>query len=287
VCAYAEAAAGYEFESFSVYGDLGDLPPYAMLHANANQLKDSPVLRIGPMGVPVGMQHPEITAAHAIALEEQLPGQTYAGLVRGAFLDQIGEVPASLARLEEAVAVIRQRTAERGICMPICLGGFGPKLLSLAGRLAVDGVKLGGSTNPNLAIKAREAIGNSSTEIVLGAVSVIDPNRKAARCLARHEVAKYLRVVGHLDTTLDEESAASLATFNTRFDNGDPQASDAISDLLLDKFALAGTPQDALAALESMHGKVDRFEFGTPHGLANRAEAVRYIGKTIIKELRN
>jgi 5,10-methylenetetrahydromethanopterin reductase len=281
----AEAAAPYTYDSFSVYGDLGDLPPYAVLHAVADVLKGSRVRSIGPMGVPVGMQHQEVIGMHALALEEQLPGQSYIGLVRGAFLESIGEKPASLATLENTVTSLRTKFKDAGENIPIYVGGFGQRVLGLAGRLAVEGVKLGGSTNPVLAEKARQTINNSNTRIVLGAVSVIDPDRKAARQLARREVAKYLDVVGSLDITLDPDELSSLTGFVERFRTGEPEASDAISDSLLDKFAIAGTPEDALEAVARMNGVVDRFEFGTPHGLHDRASAIHYIGQSIVNEL--
>jgi 5,10-methylenetetrahydromethanopterin reductase len=281
----AEAAAPYAYDSFSVYGDLGDLPPYAVLHAVADTLKGSRVRSVGPMGVPVGMQHQEVISMHALALEEQLPDQSYVGLVRGAFLESIGEKPASLATLENTVTSLRTRFEERGENIPVYLGGFGQRVLGLAGRLAVEGVKLGGSTNPVLAEKAKQTIDNLHTKIVLGAVSVIDPDRKAARQLARREVAKYLDVVGSLDTTLDPDQLSSLTDFVERFRAGDPGASDAVSDSLLDKFAIAGTPEDAIAAVTRMNGVVDRFEFGTPHGLHDRASAIHYIGQSIVNEL--
>jgi 5,10-methylenetetrahydromethanopterin reductase len=285
VRASAEAAASYAFASFSVYGDLYDLPPYAVLPAAADALRGTAVQHIGPLGVSVGMQHPEVIAAHAIALEEQLPGQSSIGLVRGAFLESIGERPASLSRVEETIAYIRHRFG--GQTPPIYIGGYGPNILALAGRLAVDGVKLGGSTNPDLATHAAAAIHNPHVEIVLGAVSVIDPDRKAARTLARSEVAKYLAIVGELDPTIQGDDLESLRQFKDRFQAGDPFAADAISDGLLDRFALAGTADDALAALEHMDGKAGRFEFGTPHGLGSRPEAIRYIGEAILKELRD
>jgi 5,10-methylenetetrahydromethanopterin reductase len=283
VRASAEAAASYAFASFSVYGDLYDLPPYAVLPTAADALRGTPVQHIGPLGVPVGMQHPEVIAAHAIALEEQLPGQSSIGLVRGAFLESIGERPASLRRLEETIAYIRHRF--EGQTPPIYIGGYGPRILALAGSLAVDGVKLGGSTNPDLAVHAAAAIHNPQVEIVLGAVSVIDPDRKAARTLARSEVAKYLAIVGELDPTIQGDDLQSLRQFTDRFKVGDPYAADAISDGLLDKFALAGTADDALAALEKMNGKAGRFEFGTPHGLGIRPEAIHYIGAAIANVL--
>jgi 5,10-methylenetetrahydromethanopterin reductase len=155
----------------------------------------------------------------------------------------------------------------------------------MAGRLAVNGVKLGGSTNPGLAAHAAAAIQNPRVEIVLGAVSVIDPDRKAARTLARSEVAKYLAIVGVLDPTIQGDELASLQRFLERFKAGDPKAGEAISDALLDRFALAGTADDALAALERMDGKAGRFEFGTPHGLGTRPEAIRYIGEAIVNAL--
>jgi 5,10-methylenetetrahydromethanopterin reductase len=281
--ASAQAVAEYNFDSFSVYGDLGDLPPYAVLHAIADILRNSNIKNIGPMGVPVGLQHPEVISLHAVALEEQLPGQTSLGLVRGAFFTTIGEEPATLARLNQTIRYSRQTFAQRGVDIPLYLGGFGPKLLGLAKELDIRGVKLGGSANPDLARRAKELSGG--LEIILGSVTVIDPDRKAARQLARTEVAKYLNVVGSLDSTLNGDELASLRDFEQRFKIGDTAASDSISDALLDKFALAGTSEDAMVAIERMGEYADRFEFGTPHGLGDRPTSIRYIGETIVKQL--
>lgn len=284
VRASAEAAAPYAFDSFSVYGDLGDLPPYGVLHASADVLRDTPIRHIGPLGVPVGLLHPEVIATHAMVLEEQLPGQSSLGLVRGAFLEAIGERPAPLHRLSETIRYIRQRFGN--VPVPsLYVGGFGQNILALAGHLAVAGVKLGGSANPALAARSATLINNPAVEIVLGAVSVIDPDRQAARTLARSEVAKYLAVVGQLDPTLDDDERESLQQFLERFQAADPRAGEAISDALLDRFALAGTADDALEALEKMTGKAARFEFGTPQGLGARVDAIRYLGEAIVKEL--
>lgn len=280
----ANNAGYYPFDSFSVYGDLGDLPPYSVLSASADLLEGSGVKNIGPMGVPVGMQHPEVIATSALALDEQLPGQTSIGLVRGAFLEQIGAQPATLAQMEATVDHIRKRFEQEGREVPpIYIGTFGPKLLEMAGRLGVAGIKLGGSANPDLAIWARRQIRNPDVDIVLGAVSVIDHDREAARALARREVAKYLDVVGPLDPTLTADERGAVDEFIARFRQGDPDAASSITDAVLDKFALAGTPEDALAALERMNGSVDRFEFGTPHGLGARPEAIHTIGETVLR----
>ena len=280
----ARATAAFPFDSFSVYGDLGDLPPYAVLHASAAILRDSPVRNVGPMGVPVGLQHPEVIATHALALAEQLPGRTSIGLVRGAFMDTINQKPATLQALNEAVTYIMSRCATLPEAPPVYLGGFGPKLLSMAGELAVDGVKLGGSANPALAHHASKMINNTETSIVLGAVSVIDEDRVAARALARRHVAKYLAVVGALDPTLNEDDRDSLSAFMHAYHESPRDAHARISDSLLDMFAMAGTPDDALRRLNEMDGIVDRFEFGTPHGLGRRADAITLIGQSILQQ---
>lgn len=283
----AKAARDYDFDSFSVYGDLGDLPPYAVLHASADLLRDSNIKHIGPMGVPAGMLHPDVVAVHAAALEEQLPDQTFIGLVRGAFLEQINAKPARLELMASAVEHIKSVLADREIDPPIYIGGFGPKILALAGELGIKGVKLGGTANPALADKARQAIDNPDVEIILGAVSVIDHQRKPARELARREVAKYLNVVGAYDPTLDADEIESLEKFKTVFAAGDPDAHKKISDSLLDKFAIAGTPSDAHTMLDRMDGMVDRFEFGTPHGRGNRSRAIKSIGEEIVNTRRS
>lgn len=279
----AQAASEYSFDSFSVYGDLGELPPYAMLHSVADELRRSNISHIGPMGLAAGLYNPEIVAGDAAAFEEKMPGKTYLGIVRGAFLEKINQRPASLDYVDDFVRQTRNKLQQRGIDVPIYLGGFGPRILALAGRIDAAAVKLGGTANPELARIAAFRVNNPETRITLGSVSVIDVDRKAARSLARREVAKYLHVVGHLDPTLDADEKQSLAAFSLRYRQGDRLASDDISESLLDKFALAGTPEDALAALGRMDGHVDRFEFGTPHGLTDRPTAVRYIGESIVK----
>lgn len=265
---------------------FGDLPPYHALGRNADVLSDSSIKHIGPMGVPVGLKSPADVALSAVLLEAQLPGQTFVGLVRGAFLDQIGKRPAPLAQVEETIRRVRGRAAQDGVEIPIYVGGFGPKILAMAGALSVSGVKLGGSTNPELAKIARERIGNPDVKLVMGAVSVIDEDRELARKRARREVAKYLAIVGNHDVTLDGDDQSSLRLFNMRFQAGSPKdAALAISDSLLDKFAIAGTPDDALEMLSRLDGLVDRFEFGPPHGLNDRPAAIDYIAETVLSQM--
>jgi 5,10-methylenetetrahydromethanopterin reductase len=283
VLAYADVASGYKFDSLAPYGDLGDMPPYRVLRLMTKVLQNSKIPRIGPMGVPIGRMRPEAIANSAVQLEQNLPGRTFVGLVRGAFLESIGKHPASLARMEETIKQVRATSRRHGHEIPVYVGGYGPKILKLAGSLSVEGVKLGGSTNPNLAEFAREAVNNDAVKIVMGAVSVIDNDRRSARTRARFEVAKYLEVVGGFDSTLNEDEQASLQQFMLRQATGDPVAYASISGSLLDKFAVAGTPDDAISMLNDLQGTVDRFEFGTPHGIDGGPAGVRFIAENILE----
>jgi 5,10-methylenetetrahydromethanopterin reductase len=282
----AAAAGTIGFDSFSVYGDLGDLPAYTGLQIAADHLLESAIPAVGPMGVTPAIEDPLSIAYSALHLDKLLPGRTYIGLVRGALLESIGKKPASLADIEQSVLQIRSLFEKRDRELPpIYLGGFGEKLHELAVNVGARAIKLGGSASVELAKVIKQRINSSDIKLVLGAVSVVDNDRNYARDLARREAAKYIAVVGPHDTTLDEDAKASLLKFCKIYAAGHPYAHRSISDSLLDKFSIAGTPEDAIERIVSMEGVVDRFEIGTPHGIGSRIEAIRFINKTVIAEL--
>lgn len=279
----ARVVSEYEFGSFSMYGDLGDLPPYAGLHSIASVVRGTKLGSIGPMAVPVALMHPDVIASHALALEQQAPGQTHVGLVRGAFHEKIGLRPGTLSDISYAVSRLEDNFEKDGVEIPIYIGGFGPRILKQAKDLGVCGVKIGGSANAELAKAVRNQLGDGQ-RLVMGSVSVMNRDRRLARELARIEVAKYLNVVGFLDQTLDPYMIDNLTQFAFRYQIGDSLAHKYISDELLDKFAVAGTPEDVIERLDELDGLVDLFELGTPHGLGMRGEAIRLIGDTVLKD---
>jgi 5,10-methylenetetrahydromethanopterin reductase len=126
------------------------------------------------------------------------------------------------------------------------IGTWKPRMAALAGEMA-DEVKIGGSANPEMVKLMREYIGNDDVRVVVGAVTVVDENGDAARARAADEVRMYLDVVGGLDPTLGLSA-------------GDP--------VPLDRFVLAGTPEEVAAhsqrLLDAGAGRVD----GTPQGLS-------------------
>ena len=211
-------------------------------------------VRVGPAALNPSTLHPVELAGQAAALDLASGGRAYLGLVAGAWL--------------EAVEIIRRLHAgdrsgfagdlftlapDAGLeyvpvrnRMPLMIGTWKPRMAALAGETA-DEVKIGGCANPEMVRLMREWIGNDDVGIVVGAVTVVDEDGRAARARAAEEVAMYLDVVGGLDPTLE------LAP-------GDP--------VPLDRFVIAGTPEDVAAhAQRLLDAGAKRVEFGTPQGL--------------------
>jgi 5,10-methylenetetrahydromethanopterin reductase len=258
-------------------------------------------------------------AANTALLNATAPGGAYLGVVRGAWLDAHGvtEPAPPLTAIREAAEIIRLLLAGKSggyageiyqiadhvrapyplpnSPIPLMIGTWGPKLCALAGEIA-DEVKVGGSANPDIVpiIQQRIAAGERKAEraigtvgVVLGAVSVVDEDRQAARAQARREVALYLPVVAALDPTLSVEPEL-LARIETHVNRGEPESAAAlISDDLLDRFALAGDPADLVAHCEAIFATgASRIEFGTPHGLPPET-GIRLLGEKVLPVLQS
>jgi 5,10-methylenetetrahydromethanopterin reductase len=226
-------------------------------------------VRIGPAALNPSTLHPVELAGQAAALDLASGGRAYLGLVAGAWLDRLGlDERRPVQRMREAIEIVRRlhsgdRSGFAGELftlapgagleyvparnrMPLMIGTWKPRMAALAGETA-DEVKIGGCANPEMVRLMREWIGNDDVGIVVGAVTVVDEDSRAARARAAEEVAMYLEVVGGLDPTLD------LAP-------GDP--------VPLDRFVIAGTPEEVAAHAEQLlDAGAKRVEFGTPQGL--------------------
>jgi 5,10-methylenetetrahydromethanopterin reductase len=188
--------------------------------------------------------------------------------VAGSWLDRLGladERP--LTRLREAVEVIRRLLArdtsgfegERftlapgaGLAceplrpkVPLMIGTWRERTARWAATVA-DEVKIGGCANPDMVSLMRGWLGPDGPRIVVGAVTVVDRDGAAARHRAAEVVRPYLDVVGELDPTLEMRAGQAPP---------------------LEKFALAGTPDDiVLHARSLLEAGAHRVEFGTPQG---------------------
>lgn len=314
--ALAKLANQYAFDAVSVYCDLPYQPSYGPLLLMAPHITKA---RLGPAGIPPSRMHPIDIAAQTALLADLAAGGVYIGLVRGGWLADHGirELTPAITAIREAVDIIRlllagesagykgrvfsiaehvrapwPQPSER---IPLQIGTWSEKLAGLAGEIA-DEVKIGGSTNPDVipliadyiaAGEARAGRERGAVNLVIGAVSVVDDDREAARWMARKAVSLYMPIVSGLDPTLsiDPELMARVeALVQARDDYG---AARLISDDILDRFAFAGDPADIIESCARLYDAgAQRIELGTPHGLRQSASGICLLGERVIPALR-
>jgi 5,10-methylenetetrahydromethanopterin reductase len=288
-------AEQYRFDVLTVFSDLMYQPAIVPLLVAA---LNSTRIRLGPACLNPFTLHPVEIAGQIASLDLASRGRAYLGLARGAWLDAAGITQARPVRaLREAAEIVRillagdprgykgeifsmapGTTLKYEICrpsVPLLIGTWSPKTAALAGEIA-DEVKIGGSTNPSMVRRMREMVevgtkraGRSPEDvaIVVGAVTVVAEDGAAARRLARSAVAMYLDVVGRLDPT------SPLPTGSV------------ISDDVLDRFAMAGTPEQVAQQVNALYeAGAHRVEFGSPHGLTEEA-GIRLLGEQVLPRL--
>lgn len=306
--ALAEIADRYAFDVVSVYNDLLYQPALGPLLWMAPLLRQA---RLGPAAVNPYTTHPLEIAGQTALLDLATDGRAYLGLARGAWLDRIGlKQRRPVQTLREAALLVRHLLARRAeafrgdvFChpanaalryatrrprVPITIGTWGRATARMAGEVA-DEVKIGGSASPLMVNALRPSIREGSQRagrsddavgICLGAVTVVDHDRQAARALARREAAMYVPVVAELDPATDPEWLARVRAASARGDS-ESIARD-LSDAVLDRFAFAGAPDDLVRQVETIASAGGtRVEFGTPLGL-DASAALRLLGEQVL-----
>ncbi|HET9410541.1 MAG TPA: LLM class flavin-dependent oxidoreductase [Candidatus Dormibacteraeota bacterium] len=271
------------FDVVTAFGDAGYLPPLVVLMQVAAATSR---VRLGPSCLNPYTTHPVEMASQIAALAQASGGRAYLGLAKGAWLDSIGVAqPRPVRKLREAAAVVDlllrgDEVGYRGEVftvapgfrllqplparrVPLLIGAWGPRTVALAGEIA-DELKVGGSANPDLVAVMRERLGNGSTPIVFGAVTVVDHDGRAARERARQAVAMYFDVVGRHDPTVD--------------------VANGLTEDLLDRFVLAGTPKEIARQVRRLvDAGVARVEFGAPFGL-DLMGGLELLGREVLPE---
>ena len=125
-----------------------------------------------------------------------------------------------------------------------------------------------------------------SVNIVIGAVSVVDEDREAARWVARKAVSLYMPIVSRLDPTLAIEPAL-MARVQAHVNAREAEAAARlIPDDILDRFIFAGNPADIIEHCARLYDAgAQRIELGTPHGVNQAASGIRLIGEQVIPAL--
>lgn len=313
--ALAQLVNQYAFDAVSVYCDAPYHPSYGPLLLMAPHIKRA---RVGPSGIAPSRMHPLDIAAQTALLADLTAGGVYIGLVRGGWLAEHGirELDPPIRAVREAIDIIRKLLAGESAgyngrvyqiaehvrapyplpnaAIPLQIGTWGRKLAALAGEVA-DEVKIGGSANPDvipliadyIAVgEARAGRPRGGVKIVIGAVSVVDEDREAARWMARKAVSLYLPIVSKLDATLEIDPEL-MARVQELVNAGDEDgAAQLIPDAILDRFIFAGSPADIIEHCGRLYDAgAQRIELGTPHGVSEAASGIRLIGELVIPAL--
>ena len=294
--AYAELARLAEdagFDVVTVYNDLWFQPALPALLEIARETRQ---VRVGPSCLNPFTVHPVELAGQVATLDLASGGRAFLGLAAGAWLGELGvDQRHPVTAIREAWEIVSRLLAGdrngftgsvfslpagQGLAyaterpaVPLLVGTWSPRLTAFAAERA-DELKLGGSASSDLVRLTRGRLGPEGRRvgIVAGAVCVVDLDGEQAREHARRQVAMYVDVVAGFDPTLDfdPELRSALAA---RVRAGDEAgAARLISDDLLDRFAFAGTPRQVAEHAEAvLAAGALRVDFGTPHGLVERA----------------
>lgn len=212
-------------------------------------------IRIGPWVTNPVTRHPLVTANAMAALADLSAGRAFLGIgVGDGAVRTLGEPPATLARLGNAVALVRSHLESRpqsgGDPVPIYWAASGPRSTREGGRLG-DGVIVSGWIVPDMLRAAVAAIAEGTqrggrdpvlrifnTALAIdddGALAVSQAKPYVARALARASSAK---VPGW--------SADDVERFRKAYDYGkhfrtDHELARLVPDHLVSKKAIAGT----------------------------------------------
>ena len=248
-------------------------------------------------------RHPSVLASAYATLDEMAPGRFAVGIGLGdSSLETMGRKQARLADFEEAVAQMRavieggEAALESGNIrlnfsqnrkIPFYVAASGPKMLELSGRVA-DGVIILVGVDSGALEKAvaRVAAGAESAGRKLSDIHLVlwVPCAVSEQPGAKDAVKAHVaRVIAHpLPFSLDHREQKVLDDIRQAYNyyqHMDQRASQArvIPDWLVDKFAIAGGPDECRAKVEELRRSAVQQVAIIPYdvGGADRGETLR------------
>jgi len=271
--------------------------------------------QIGPCVTSPPGRHIALTANAICSLDELSGGRAMLGLGAGdtpVYL--LGRTQAKLADLRAAVTLCRAffrqgaATYEGKLLqsnwnrphIPVLLAGDGPKALELAGEVA-DGAVVGSGLSVEVVEWAVENVrrgvakaGPKPGEVSLwvdGICNIAD-TRAEAREIARRRI--HIRINHNFRfgfNAMPPQRLAECQRYRREYNEDDvgpgSHNADLITDYMLDRFSIAGTPDECLQrflALKALN--ITGFISATPFGQQTRRTFIRRLGKEILPHLR-
>jgi 5,10-methylenetetrahydromethanopterin reductase len=262
---------------------MNNVDPY---QAMALCAKETNKIRFGTAVTNMVYRDPSITANSFATLNEISEGRAIIGLGTGdGPVYSLGRTATKLAQFENGLRTIRDLLHDRGIDVPqgkeraggnvklkagkrpvpIYISAEGPKTLRVAGRTC-DGVILGTGFDKSVTEWARQRIAEGTQDagrrleqidIMPAGMIVVDQDGDLARRRVRSRMAN--RAHHNFRFTMEtvpEGEAAGVKRFMNHFDISKPIEEridpSYVTDYLLERFTIAGTPQECIAKVKRL-----------------------------------
>jgi len=280
----AKRAEELGFEAiFFADSQMGNVDPYQVMAMCAVQTKK---IRLGTAVTNMVYRDPTITANSFATLNEISQGRAVIGLGTGdGPVYTLGRTATKLVDFEKGLRTIRDLLHDRGIDVPegkeraggnvqlkvgkrpvpIYISAEGPKTLLVAGRTC-DGVILGTGFDKQVTDWARQRINEGATDagrtleeidIMPAGMIVVDDDGDLARRRVRSRMAN--RAHHNFRFTMEtvpEGEAADVKRFMDNFDISKPIEErinpDFVTDYLLERFTIAGTPEECIVKVRRL-----------------------------------
>jgi 5,10-methylenetetrahydromethanopterin reductase len=245
---------------------------------------------LGPMVTNPYSRHPAVTAAAIASVQELSAGRAFLGIGVGAGLEPLGiDYPRPARTLRASVVAIRallagERVTQDGtvfrlegarlLCppsstVPISIGTRSPAVMRLAGELAEIALVGARYLSPALADQYRAWLAEGANRVGRDAGSIevaprmtlcVSRDGALARRSVKRYVAHYLVLIRPAEVALANERLTAIEQALARasgwyFDHerfDPPELDDLVTDEMVDRFAIAGTPQECAAHAERL-----------------------------------
>lgn len=236
---------------------------------------------IGSMVTNPYSRHPAVLAGLMATLQDVSDGRAFLGIGVGAGLESIGSsYPRPVAHLRDAVTVIRgllagDEVSYRGETItidrarmvgftrpvPISIGSRSPQVMRLAGEIADIALVGGRFLSPTIAAQYRSWLAEGAArvgrdvaqlEVAPRLTLCVSSDGDLARRSVKRYVAHYVALIRPAELDVDPAWLARVQAALARsrgwyFDHDrydDPELDDLVSDELVRRFAVAGTPDE-------------------------------------------
>lgn len=257
-------------------------------------------------------RHPAVVANAIGSVDDAIaPRGTFLGIGSGdTAVYLLGKRAARLAEMREYLTAMRGlldgETVEyegaslksnwRKPHIPICAAADGPKMMALAGELA-DQVILGAGATAEVLAWARDNIAEGerragravgTTPIWVDTIVSVGEDREEVRRAIRPRLCNRanhnFRMAYHC---VPEEHLAGVRNFRENYDESDvgskTRNAERITDYIIDRFAIAGTPKDVAERFEDLRSLgVENMIVAMPFRLEERYAIIETLGREVL-----